>query len=225
MTSCSEAQDGVFAEDILERFLEMASERKRRSLRIVFDALITLRSQGATHYSVASVGKLSAKLGGPKEQSIRNTSGATFRELIGHFADAAGARQKAERLPNESQLEAAIRAIPDIGVRTLVNMKVQEGKRLKSENDRLRHAFHDLAVQSERKDIAEIGAGKLGERNASIPGYAVEAVRIFLSEQWLVERGLQVGPNGSIVDNAAGSDLIAPPGFVDALKALLDSRG
>lgn len=111
-------------------------------------ALEELQAEGAPDFSISRVGSRSEKLGGPKTQSLRNEGGEDYRELISAFARDIGREMRPSALRPASQLDEAIGRIPDLAVRTLIRLKLEDAKRLKTENDTLRMAFRELSVDA-----------------------------------------------------------------------------
>lgn len=215
-------------EETYERLLKAAAhERTKRNLTILRDALLKMRDDGVSDYSIAKVGAYSKTLGGPQAQSIRNKNGAHFQSLIKAFAASEGKPQKKLPARPESNVDAAIRAIADQGVRLALEMRLAQARRDRSELDMLRSAFKNLSVSissgshpSAAAGTALVGKGG-GETHRDLTSPLAAAIEKFLSSDWLDERFWKVDADGSIVDESIGGALIAPPGFVDALREIL----
>jgi hypothetical protein len=226
-----ETQQQSFAEADYQRLLsESSTPNKRRNLEILWQVLNEMRSKDAPDYNIAAVGRRSEELGGPKTQSIRNTNGVHFRELIEAFAKQNAASTKKTPIAQISQVDVAISRIPDLAVRTVLKMMVADCKRLKHENDMLRSAFKRLSV-----DTRSLGApatqdaptrdaepiDMIPPRKAQpLDAPTARAFTRFLSDDWMEERGWRIEPDGSITDTTMDW-LVAPPGFADALRDLL----
>jgi hypothetical protein len=224
-----------FAETVYQRLLnESSTPNKRRNLEILWQVLNTMRSKDAPDYNIASVGRRSEEMGGPKTQSIRNTNGAHFRELIEAFAKQDGASIKKTPITQMSQVDVAISRIPDLAVRTVLKMTVADSKRLKHENDMLRSAFRRLSVDMRTPETSVAPSPTIVEavsidvilpaKSQPIEPSSAHAFERFLSDDWIEERGWRVELDGSITDTTMDW-LVAPPGFADAIRGLLLNAG
>ena len=68
--------------EILAGFKGASNTRKQRSLDIIYDILEDESRKTNPDYSIANIGRLSIKNGGPSTQSIRNKGGADYIILI-----------------------------------------------------------------------------------------------------------------------------------------------
>ena len=184
-------------------------------------------------YGPSRVGEYTEQHGGPRAQSIRNANGATFRKLIDAVAATEGKpRVKAPAHP-PSNIELAIAMIPDLPARTLLTMIVEDRRRLLTRENELRTAFARLSVAAGTADRAPVAIEQAqtarSEQPVDLPllsGVEAGVLRRFLSDDWLEERSWTIDPDGSIVDDATGGGLIAPPGFADIIhKLLISSSG
>jgi regulator of replication initiation timing len=193
-----------------------------------------MRTENVPDYSIVRVGKYSEALGGPKTQSLRNQNGAHFRELIDAFAATAGKSVKKAPARPLTNVERAIDEIADMGSRTALRMMLEERRRLEAENDQLRSSFKHLSVST--KAAAPIQAQAQAESIGSnsnllmisenrLDESMISALAKFLEDRWLEERLWTAEPDGSITDQFTNGDMIAPPGFVDALREVLRMHG
>ena len=111
---------------------------KRRNLEILWDVLEEMRRANAHDFSLAEVGRRLEKAGGPKTQSLRNEGGKDFRNLIGAYAAAVGG--SSQRIPRgeRTQLDIALDAVADPGMRALFKQVVAENRLMKHQNGRSR---------------------------------------------------------------------------------------
>lgn len=222
------------AEKLLQTQLSATNhERTRQSLTGLWNALVAMRTASVPDYSIARVGAFSEQHGGPKTQSIRNTNGAKFREIIEAFAnDVSAPTQKKPRRPR-SALEQEIDNIKDIGVRTALKMTIERSRRLERENDQLRSAFKNLSSPIlfenneapngiDRRQIGQIIPSNKNVDSMRIDPILIESIERFVSQEWMESRFWSTQSDGSIMDEVSGSLLIAPPGFVDALRLVLE---
>ena len=210
---------------IFERLTASAkTERKRQSLAVIWQVLLEIQTRGDRDYSISIVGRLSARSGGPRPQSIRNAGGAEFRELISSFA-ATNTAVKRPKRNTESNLDIEVSKIQNLAVRHALTMMLEERRRLKHENDLLRNTFSRLSVDVRDSDAVSgatlQGKDQIVESQRLLTGANVDAFERFLSDDWLDARGLKVGLDGSVLQSWSGDALFAPPGFVDGLRAVL----
>ena len=202
--------------------------RKRRNLEIVWQALTDLGGQKVPDYSIARVGAKVEELGGPKTQSLRNKDGLHFRQLIESFARSSGMPVKKAPIHSLSQAEIAIEQLANVGSRVVLKMILEENRRLKSENDQLRHAFKSLSVDQTKSKVANKAAAEtpnksVREKLMQLDPTFIQASETFLGKEWLDEHHFGVEANGSIIAQQEGNLLMAPPGFANGLRRLIDA--
>jgi hypothetical protein len=202
--------------------------RTRKNLEILWAALEKMRVDAVPDYNIARVGKYSKQLGGIQAQSIRNANGERFRDLIDAYAATVGKSRAKLPARAPSNVDLAIERITDNGSRTALKMMMEDRRRLLEENQKLRHAYKKLSVDT--VNLGHVGASPAPEQGrmvltapdrATVDELLLGAVQRFLSDDWQKERAWLIEPDGSITDTATMGDLVAPPGFVDALRQLL----
>lgn len=215
-------------------------ENKRRNLDLLWDALVEIRNEGGRgDYSLAEVGRRLEQLGGPKIQSLRNTGGSDFRNVIESFRDATHGSGK-YFAKTKSSLDRALEAISDPTDKALLCLEIANAKKLRVENANLRSAFERLnapvgteisvtpdAHISATQDL-EVGnvLPTLAQSNFSFPDNRLPvteeglvALRTGLDRRRIQLLGFKVMQDGAI-ENARG-DMIFPPGFATACEAVL----
>lgn len=211
------------AEQVYEDLLaEAGHARSRKSLELLWAALLQMRADEVPDYSPARVGRYTDRMGGPKAQSIRNENGAKFQKLIDAFARTGGKSSRRTPAHPPTNIERAIEMIPDMAARVSLKMMLEDRRRLQVENNDLRSAFKRLSVATTAPDEPRARVEVLGAAarpSLTLDTAAAGAINRFLSADWLEERLWTVEPDGSISDDAIGGDMIAPPGFVDALRS------
>lgn len=201
---------------------EKAAKHPTRTtnIRLLWETLESLRLEGCEDWSLANIGRRSEARCGLKTQSLRNSQGQRFRELIGEYVQATKvSRPKAPA----SNLDEILASISDVSSRTLLREMIEEGKRRKHENDMLREAIKRLSIgkapepSAENEDASQsaIAVIQASPRKKSHEG----VIRRALDEKRLAERGMKIEKDGSIVDGN-GFELF-PPGFIEAIKSAL----
>ena len=196
-------------------------ESKLKNLDLLWAVLEAIRDEGGRDYSLAEVGRRLEFAGGLKTQSLRNTQGAHFRDVIAAYAAAVSGSKKYVA-KGRSQVEAALELITDLSIRATLRMAIEEGKRLKVVNDNLHAAFKTLQVGSmptppsapvpKEASTTQTPGSSLTPRLKSALHKGVDRAR-------LAERGLVVADDGSIQTDSGES--LFPPAFVTAIEAAL----
>jgi hypothetical protein len=211
--------------EYFEKLCEDATrDTKRRSLAVLWTVLEDMRKGNVRDYSISEVGRRLEKAGGPKTQSLRNEGGKDFRDLIATYAAAVG--RGTERIPRgeRTQLDIALDAVADPGMRALFKQVVAENRMLKHQNDELRSAFKSLSVKAPRtspvefKTEPEILPSTTTSLGDLVPS-EVDALRRSIDQGRLDENGWSVQSNGSVVDDTGTT--ILPPGFAIAISKVI----
>ncbi len=195
---------------------------RKRNIKSLWDTLESLRLEGCEDWSLANIGRRSEQRKGMKTQSLRNSQGKVFRDLIGEYVQAVShAQPKAPA----SKLDEILASITDISSRALLREMIAEGKRYKHENDMLREAIKRLSIgkaPEKASDMTNKVADQVEVLQASAPLKKSHAgvLKRALDEKRLAERGLRIEANGSLVDET-GFELF-PPGFIDAIRYMND---
>ncbi|MFM0392925.1 gamma-mobile-trio protein GmtX [Paraburkholderia phytofirmans] len=196
---------------------------KVENLDKLWEVLKMIQDEGGRDYSLAEVGRRLEKLDGPKTQSLRNTQGAHYREIITAYANAvSGATRYVAK--TKSNVEQALALITDPSIRSILRVALDEAKRLKVVNDNLHAAFKTFQVGTALPK-AETQRPNLTHENAptALSPRLLTALRKGLDETRLAQQGLQVAVDGS-VQNDHG-DKLFPPSFATAIQAILDNHG
>lgn len=194
---------------------------KVENLDKVWEVLNAIRDDGDRDYSLAEVGRRLGSIGGPKTQSLRNTQGAHYREIITAFANAvSGSTRYVAK--TKSNVEQALELITDASIRATIRVALDEAKRLKVTNDNLHAAFKSL----------QVGASIVPPPPESFAAsHAPTKVSLELSPRLrnalskgidpsrLAQQGLTISADGGI-ENEHG-DKVFPPAFVLAVQAVL----
>lgn len=193
---------------------------KVENLDKVWEILNAIRDSNGRDYSLAEVGRRLAKVGGPKTQSLRNTQGTHYREIITAYANAvSGATRYISK--TKSNVEHALDLITDPSVRATIRVALDDAKRLKVVNDNLHAAFKML----------QVGVVLAQPNSPSPTPMAPETVNHVLSLRLrnalnkgvdrtrLAQQNLHVADDGSIENEH--DDKVFPPAFVLAIETIL----
>lgn len=195
---------------------------KAENLDRVWEVLETIRDEGLRDYSLAEIGRRLERVGGPKTQSLRNSQGSDYREIISAYADAvSGSTRYVAK--TKSNLEQALELITDPSIRATIRIALDEAKRLKVVNDNLHAAFKELKVGATLVTQASVDTVPAllapTQESKSLSPRFLRALRKGIDSTRLAQQGLHVGEEGGI-ENEHG-DKIFPPAFVFAIQALL----
>ena len=74
-------------QDIIDEYYrdlydKASSPVKKKNLKIIYNILIDQYKSSDNNFSIAHIGRLSKKQGGPISQAIRNTKGKDYKNLI-----------------------------------------------------------------------------------------------------------------------------------------------
>ena len=205
---------------VLQQLKQGAGTRTVHNLEKIHDVCRAIHQTGGKDYSLAAVGRRSRERSGPTVGTLYTAAGKPFRALIAAWVSHAGIDSgKASEPRSESDW---LRRIPDPADRALIGMLIAERNRLRHELNLLKSKAGIVvdrrpAAASERpvgRDVIEI----LSPDTGLVPTER-EALAKALSEKWLDEHGIKIGPHGSLL-NEFGRELF-PVGFVPGLRKLL----
>lgn len=203
---------------LLETFLVSASERKARSLRLIFDICEDLCKSPRKSVTVANVGRISQERGGPGAPALRNVAGEQYRLLIQAFAKQAGGI-KASRAGKQSALDEILEGFNDQVLRTRVSLLVAELSSCKAQILALRH----LANQTSVLDLREVQDSTVQTpRDAPklhLTLQEMSALEAALSPATLEHWGWKKAPTGRIASESG--QIVFRAGFVTAIEKVI----
>jgi len=230
------AADGMAdAQAVYERLCgEARRPQRRKSLELLWNVLEAMRAEGEVDYSIASVGERLEAAGGLSTQSIRNTPGKPFRDVIAAYAAAVGGSRKRTGQREMSPLDVALASVANPAARALLRQCVAEHKRCQHEKDQLRSAFKRLSVGNEpgASPTFSVPQSPLPAQTVTAPPppsrpfggplhrFEIEAVRAAIDDDRLAENGWIIQSNGSIVSETG--EVLLPPGFATSLAKMID---
>ena len=124
---------------VLAALQQGATKRTQRSLEIINTICTEQNENGVNDFSVATIGRLSSKRGGPATQAIRNASGAHYRALLHAWAGYVdGATRKPPVRPEPGVADDVLGMIPDPVARALVGVHLAELRKVRAESTLLK---------------------------------------------------------------------------------------
>lgn len=210
----------------------------KANLDLVWTALNEIFEEGLKDYSLAELGRRLEKAGGPRTQSLRNPSGAQYREIITAFALAAEGSTKYVA-KTKTTVEKALDMVPDPSARAVLRAALNDAKRLKIVNDNLHAAFKKLSIgasfggsggyitKGELENPVELADGRpvagLVPLNSSASISLTAKERLILKRSIdlsrLAQNGLRIDEDGSILSEQG--DVLFPSGFVGTIEKLI----
>lgn len=194
---------------------------KIENLDKLWETLINIYNEGGRDYSLAEVGRRLEVINGPKTQSLRNSQGVYYRDIITAFAHTtSGSTRYISK--TKSNIEQALDHITDPSVKAVIKIALDEAKRLKVVNDNLHAAFKSLQIgttlaQPNIQTIVE----PLPVANKSVLSLQmIQALTKGIDKTRLAQQGLCIAEDDSI-ENEHG-DKIFPPSFVYAIQTVLN---
>lgn len=209
--------DGV--EKLYQDLHSTANAQKKKGLATIYEILKEMRKNPAVSYTVAEVARRSQAAGGPREQTIRNKSGADYRLLIetyreNHVQVRASSSKPPGALANrDSDL---LRKISDPALRAVMGGVVAERNSLRNQLNLLK---------SNANVTIDMRAGKSGQDlipsiKSRLTGSEVIALTHAISDEKMAEEGWIVTKHGGVRDSTGRG--VFKPGFTAALKKVLE---
>lgn len=196
---------------------------KAENLEKLWEALESIRDGGENDYSLAEIGRRLALVNGPKTQSLRNSQGGQYREIINAYAKAMNGSLKYTS-KTKSSVDQALDLISDPSIKAVLKSALEEAKHLKTRNDNLHAAFKSLSIGagfSSEKRLTSIDIGETSQQTAApqLTSQFINALKKGIDSTRMAQQGLTLAPDGSI-ENEYG-DKLFPPAFVSAIQSIL----
>jgi hypothetical protein len=199
--------------ETLERLLTASGDsRRKRSLEALNEACKLLHERNSSDFSYKTIVTLGKDRGLPIPgiQSIQNTTGAHYRELINAW------KLISVHKPSVAKPDNWIDSIEDPVLRMSVTMLAKELRALKSKEARkAAHSGAPIFLGS----VPDRDAGKSVPSRPLLNDVEFEALKSAIDPQVLRLVGLSIGPRGEVI-NETGKR-IHKPGFRDAIEKVL----
>jgi hypothetical protein len=204
---------------LLEALCVKADPRKARSLRLIHAVCEEQRDRGSTDYSIVTIGRLSAELGGPAAGAIRNKTGEVYRAIIKVFADSRAKKRPKAANSSSTQADLILEGVTDPVLRARIGLLVAE---LKSTRAQLLAARH-VANQSAVLDLAQLPSdGSQPHPAPRLSAMELLALENAISDVTLTHWGWRIDNSGRIVTDTGQTVFAA--GFVTAVDKVLQSH-
>lgn len=204
---------------LLETFLVSASERKTRSLRLIFDICEELCKHPSKNVTVANVGRISQERGGPGAPALRNAAGEQYRLLIDAFAKQADG-SKSKTTGKSAALEEILEGVNDQVLRTRVSLLLAELASCRAQLLALRHLANQTAVLDLRKQEPESVLPASTEKpSLEFSLQEMSAMEAAISSETLSHWGWQKDSSGRV--SSESGQIVFRAGFVTAIEKLV----
>lgn len=190
------------------------SKKKKDNLKIVYDVLLHLYETGSSNFSIALIGKLSKKEGGPITQTIRNVQGKDYRNLIDFFVNNITILDKHKENSDYKLSDY----IDDPALKAHINIIISENKSLKNQLNILRNNMnknYGLNYHVENN----INNSSIDTRNNTLLSSEIESITKFIKDIENNSISIKLTNLGSLKDE--NDILVANPGFFDGLKKII----
>lgn len=193
---------------LLEKLKETATPKAGKTLDAIYEICTEQQQRGLNDFSVATIARLGHKRGVPKDQSLRNKSGESYRALLRSFEDCnPGEKPKFEARAADDWIEE----IESPKHKLLARIQASE---LAAANRKLRE-FVPPGTRIEVRDYHN----ETMDNGSPLNDQERRALEYLISKQFLVKWQFSISEFGEIVD--ADSNVVLRAATVDAVKKAL----
>jgi hypothetical protein len=204
--------------DFLKALCNGAHPRKQQSLQLIYRLCEEQHDRGSSDFSIATIGRLSAAVGGPSAAAIRNKTGDDYKALIKIYAEAVGGKAKKVPARKGSILDEILEGVSDPVLRTRIGILLAELESARGQVTALRH----LAGQ---RAVLHMGPTETVSTDAVVPC----AIDLSKQERNALERaiapatlqhwGWVAEANGRVKTDAG--QVVYPAGYLTAIQKVL----
>lgn len=186
------------------------SKRKKKNLEVIYNILLQQYEMSSNNFTVAHIGKMSQKEGGPIAQTIRNKQGKDYKDLIEFFANNV-------QIVNSSTVDTEYNLsdyIDDPVLKAHINILIAENKSLKNQLNILKQNM------SKNFELNYIDTNSQAKKMDNILlNSELESIKNFLANIETEKIPIKLSERGSLIDE--NGTLIATSGFAEGLKKIL----
>ena len=216
--------------EVLADLKHDADKRKAASLDIVHTVCNELAAADRPDLQIATVGRASAKQGGPTAGTIRNPPGLAYQQLITAWRRYAGLPERTGRTPKPKRRgplsdEAMLEKIENPAMRRWVGEILAERARLRAENRDLKANMSITVDQRPRVDKEVIGPPQ-----DLLKPYEREALEEAISDEFFTKLGWRLDEKERVRDTMTETEnkpglTIYRRGYLSGLRKLLGQHG
>ncbi|MGA4606961.1 gamma-mobile-trio protein GmtX [Pseudoalteromonas maricaloris] len=201
-------------DSVFDSLVSESSHRVIKSLGIIRKACENELEKGRLNFTIASIGRLSESMGGPKEQAIRNktNSGKVYRSLIKAYATTYQPK-KEERVGILESYEDVLAGVEDHKIRIRMLDFLAKNKKLENQIKQQQMALN-------APDWSDLQGNPISHSAIGIDLNLIElkALSHFISQDNINSRNWSVSNDGQIIDESGKA--LTKRGFVDAIEKL-----
>jgi hypothetical protein len=205
-------------EQLLDTLKTNADARRTRSLETINAICREQIERGSKDFSVATIGRLSEKAGGPATQTIRNRTGGDFKALISAWAQHTGGFVQRQPKVIESPLYAVLEKIPDPAVRAVMGAVLAENRKLKGEVNLLKQSAE---ITIDQRPVQAAAKMQILPALTGVTDSEIEALRHAISDKLMNDEVWTIDEKGRILSK--GGATIFKAGFATAIRKVLAS--
>ena len=197
-------------DDQFEKIVSTLSGRKQKSLKIIHEICQEQVERGSKDFSVATIGLLSEKRGGPVTQTIRNKTGEEYRAVIELWKKECGAD---DVVPGQGVTGSWTDQIKEPDHKFLAKDLELKVKRLQQENTMLRANANPII------DMRPKTSPSKNVQKVELNDSERKALKHAISEEVFEHYGWSKGEKGQVFDER--DKVIFKPGYVTAIEKIL----
>lgn len=208
-------------QELLEDMCRVASPRKEKTLRLIYQICEEQDQRGSRDFSVTTVGRVSAERGGPSAGAIRNKTGEEYRALMKAFADSVGgkSRKGGERRPDKA--DEILEGIVDPVLRTRIGLMLAEIESLRAQLLATRHLANTTStIRLESVSPAPVAANEGGVAQADdLSAMELRALKSAISDRTISHWGWSTDDEGRVLSDTG--QVVFQAGFLAAIRKVI----
>jgi hypothetical protein len=209
-------------EELLEQLKASANPRKQKNLEVINAVCREQYERGSKDFSVATISRLSQKLGGPVNSTIHNKTGDDFKGLIKAWAGHTGGTTRKVRKATTNLIWDVLDCIPDPAVRSVMGSVLAENKKLRGEVNLLK-ANANISIDfrtAPGENVKSTDSIQILPADFGLTESEKAALRYAISDKFLQDEGWRQDDGGRIQKSDNGR-IIFKIGFATAIRKIL----
>lgn len=213
---------------VFEDLQAKANAQQKKSLAVLNAVLAEHHAAGEKNFSIAEIARLSVAKGGPSTSTIRNKTGACFRQLIEIWAAKSGMsmkkpinpRLKSNSIPKDNEL---LQRIGDPALRGVFGMIIAERNRYRNELNTLKGQSEFVIDMRPLKmpppaKTDDHGVQVIPSLRGVLNDIEIDALKAAIDDAFIEKQGWQVGKAGQVRGEFGP---LYQHGYVNAIKKVL----
>ena len=212
--------ENLHPNEVFDMLTNEADSRRVKSLTILHTTLREYMELGGDNFSIRVIAKLSAKNGGPKEQSIRNKTGDAFKTLISSWENYARKKDVAKPKSSEirinrntgSSAKEILKFIDDPVLRSIIEIVIAERDLYLRENKLLKKSTELVLDRRVSKGDNE------PQNEYKLTSYEIDALKSAVSDDFFSRQGWVKDAAGRVF---SGRKRVYGAGYTNALQKII----